>query len=141
MKNSTKSCNKVTNLRKVSNFFLLTVLMIISINKLNAQCTLTVNAGVDRTISQEYSAKLHATSSGGTSYTYSWSNGAKTQDIIVAPTITSTYIVTVTSGSCTASDAVLVTNFTCLSVNAGADQTIHTGNSATLNAISTGGYG
>ena len=47
------------------------------------------------------------TASGGTNY--SWATGEKTAQITVAPTITTTFIVTVSENNCSASDSVVVT--------------------------------
>lgn len=54
------------------------------------------NAGVDKTILVGNSATIGGASSGTS---YSWSNGATTQTIVVSPTITSTYTLIV-SGQC-----------------------------------------
>ncbi|MDP4267266.1 MAG: SBBP repeat-containing protein [Bacteroidota bacterium] len=62
-------------------------------------------AGKDIITYPEKSTTLTAT--GGTNY--SWNTGGKTSSIIVSPTITTTYTVTVTAGNCTSSDAVKVT--------------------------------
>jgi hypothetical protein len=66
----------------------------------------TANAGSDITILTNSSATLNAT--GGINFL--WSNGATSASIIVSPTTTTTYVVTVTNASgCTALDAVIVT--------------------------------
>ena len=87
----------------------------------------SANAGADKTILKGASTNLTATGGG----TYLWSTAQTTATITVTPTITTTYKVTVTSNGCSATDAVVVTvqNFT---LNAGADQTICIGQSATL---------
>ena len=68
--------------------------------------------------------------------TYSWSpGGATTPSITVSPTTTTTYTCTVTDvngNSCSASQTITVIPFT--GVNAGADQSICSGGSVTLNA-------
>lgn len=88
------------------------------------------SAGTDQTICAGNSATLSAT--GGTSFT--WSTGATTASISVSPAVTSTYIVTATQSGCTGSDAVVVNVTSSLIANAGSDQTICSGSSASLTA-------
>jgi gliding motility-associated-like protein len=88
------------------------------------------NAGADQTICPSQSAILSA--SGGTSY--AWSTGANTSSINVSPVATSTYTVTVTSGTCSATDNVIVNVAAAVTANAGADQTICPASSTTLTA-------
>jgi len=66
--------------------------------------TLTTNAGNDVTICNGQTVALTATNGG----TYAWSNGGNTATINVSPATTSTYIVTITSNGCTATDDVVV---------------------------------
>ncbi|PKP02537.1 MAG: hypothetical protein CVU11_11585 [Bacteroidetes bacterium HGW-Bacteroidetes-6] len=67
---------------------------------------------------------------------YSWSTGSGTQSISVSST--DTYSVTVTSGACSASDAINVTVVATPVVNLGADTTICQGETLTLDAGNTG---
>ncbi len=75
-----------------------------------SQVTSTVNAAphiaapADMTICPGSSINLTATTNNGS--TYGWSNGATT--ILASPAVTTTYTVTATLGSCTASDDVVV---------------------------------
>ncbi|MEI7596160.1 MAG: T9SS type A sorting domain-containing protein [Bacteroidota bacterium] len=62
------------------------------------------NAGADVTVCQGTTTTLTAT--GGT--TYSWNIGPSTAAITVAPSYASVYIVTVSNGACSATDAVIV---------------------------------
>ena len=68
--------------------------------------------------------------------TYVWSNGETTQSIIVSPTTTTTYTVTVTNGICSDTDDVIVTVLTPPSIvaNAGNDRTILLGDNVILTA-------
>lgn len=73
--------------------------------------------------------------------TYSWSNGATTPSITVSPTTTTTYTCTVTDAngnSCSAAQTITVIPFS--TVNAGVDQTICAGGSATLSATGAASY-
>ena len=71
------------------------------------------------------------TASGGSSYT--WNTGATTASITVNPTSTQTYTVTVTDGTSSATDDVIVT-VNQVNANAGLDFTIDYGESVTLTA-------
>ncbi|MDP4267549.1 MAG: LamG-like jellyroll fold domain-containing protein, partial [Bacteroidota bacterium] len=93
----------------------------------------TANAGNDVTTCTNNDARLIA--SGGDSY--KWSNGGTTAMISVSPSITSTYTVTITKGTCTASDNVVVSVIPGIQVNAGNDMTVCNGAQTTLTA--TGG--
>ncbi|HMU05857.1 MAG TPA: hypothetical protein PJ990_19620, partial [Saprospiraceae bacterium] len=71
----------------------------------------SVNAGIDQTICIGESAFLSVsdgitTLPQGSSYT--WSNGEQNYKIVVSPSVTTTYTVTITSGSCSATDQVTV---------------------------------
>jgi hypothetical protein len=98
---------------------------------------ISANAGVDQSICSEQSATL--TASGGTSY--QWSNGlGNMATVTTPPLITSiTYSVTVTNGNCTDTDQVTV-NVGNVIANAGADQSLCSGQSATLTASGGTGY-
>lgn len=97
--------------------------------------TTTANAGTDQTICLGQSATL--TASGGTSF--QWNNGLTTSSINVSPSITTTYIVTITNNGCSATDDILVTVNTVIA-DAGADQTVCPGQVATLTASGGGTY-
>jgi len=74
--------------------------------------TISVSAGLDKTICQGQSVGLQAIASGGTgTITYSWTNGAGTSATpTVSPTSSLTYVVTAKDGvNCTATDNVMVT--------------------------------
>ncbi|MCC7223536.1 MAG: T9SS type A sorting domain-containing protein, partial [Chitinophagales bacterium] len=71
--------------------------------------------------------------------TYAWSTGAATQSITASAT--GTYTVTVTgAGGCTATASQVVTANNAPTANAGADQSICSGQSATLTATGGGTY-
>jgi len=91
------------------------------------------NAGTNKILCIGSSVNLIAT--GGTNYV--WNNGNTTDTINVSPTVTTNYIVTVSTGSCFAMDTVLVEVIPLPKANAGFDQSICTGNEATL--VATGG--
>ena len=92
----------------------------------------TANAGADVTINQGDSTTLTATGGG----TYLWNSGETTASITVSPNATTTYSVTVTQNGCEDSDEVVVTvnSTNTVTANAGEDQTICEGDSATLTA-------
>jgi hypothetical protein len=94
------------------------------------------NAGPDKTVNKGVNVTLSAT--GGTSY--SWNNGKNTQSIVVAPTTTTTFTVTVKdNNTCTASDIVVI-NVNLVDVaDAGSDITICRLDTTTLSA-SGGAY-
>jgi gliding motility-associated-like protein len=96
----------------------------------------TANAGADQTICTGQSTTLNGTGGG----TYAWSNGINTATNTVSPALTTTYTLTVTNGGCTASDNVIVNINPLPTANAGADQTVCTGQSATLTATGGGTY-
>ena len=92
----------------------------------------TINAGSDVTINLGESTTLTAT--GGN--TYLWSTGSTSSSITVSPTVTTTYTVTGYLNGCQNTDSVTVF-VNSANANAGQDQTICNGYSATLTA--TGG--
>ncbi len=101
---------------------------------------ITANAGLDVTICPGGTAVLNATTSAGQA-TYSWSPSTGLSATNVAnptafPTSNTTYVVTVTSGSCVATDTLVVTVGTVLA-NAGLDATLCPGQTAQL--LATGG--
>ncbi len=91
------------------------------------------NAGADKVVCLGNSVGLTAT--GGTNYL--WDNGMGGPSISVAPTTTTTYVVTVSNGNCSATDAVVVEVIPLPKANAGFDQTVCNGDEAVLTA--TGG--
>ena len=108
-----------------------------------ASGTVTVNtlpsasAGADQSVCPGIAANLLA--SGGTSYV--WSNGILTASNTVSPTLTTTYTVTVTgTNGCISTDDVTVTVLALPTANAGLDQTVCPGVSATLTATGGTGY-
>ena len=105
----------------------------------NINSTLVTNAGKDTAVCKGASVQLGATN--GISYAWSPTSGlnnAKISNPIATPTITTKYIVTATSGNCTAIDSVLITINNPPTINAGKDTTLVKGNSITLNAIGSG---
>jgi len=78
---------------------------------------------------------MQLTASGGTSYL--WSNGGNTANINVTPAITTTYVVTVSSGNCSATDDIVVTVNSYPVANAGNDTSICENNQAIL--LASGG--
>ncbi|MBU1719035.1 MAG: PKD domain-containing protein [Bacteroidetes bacterium] len=103
------------------------------------EVTVTVNpmpsadAGLNQTICSGEQATLTASGGG----TYSWSTLEPTQTILVSPSATSIFTVTVSLGTCSATDTVeVVVNQTPVA-EAGNNTTICTGNSAQL--LATGG--
>lgn len=94
--------------------------------------SLIANAGEDVEICKGESTILKA--SGGS--TYEWSNGETTQNITVSPDETTTYKVTVSKGSESAEDKVIV-SVNEVTAYAGADKTITEGDTVALTA--TGG--
>jgi len=95
---------------------------------------LTPDAGQDLSICLGESTDL--TASGGV--TYSWDNGINVATQTVSPTQTTTYTVNVTDGgSCTGSDAVIITVNGNPTANAGSDVAICEGETANL--LATGG--
>ncbi|MFH0865123.1 MAG: PKD domain-containing protein [Bacteroidota bacterium] len=106
--------------------------VVVTVNSLPA-----AYAGVDQTVCQGLSATL--TASGGS--TYLWSTGANTASVTVSPSSTTTYSVTVTGvNGCTASDNAVVNVNTIPIANAGNDQTICQGQTATITASGGGTY-
>jgi len=101
----------------------------------NTTGAINANAGLDQNICLGESVTL--TASGGSSY--SWNTGATTKSITVNPTETTNYTVTVTEGSASDNDAVTVA-VSSVTVGAGANQTITSGESVTLTASGGDSY-
>ena len=96
----------------------------------------TALAGNDVTICQSASTTL--TASGGISYL--WNTGQTTSSVSVSPTITTSYIVTVTDSCGSDKDTVIVTVNSLPVANAGANATICPGDNVTLSGTGTGTY-
>ena len=108
----------------------------------NAKTLPTVDAGINQTICQGNSAVMNPTTSGTT---YSWSpafvfNFPNSSNPISTPAATSNLTLTVSDGTCTASDVVTVSVTPLPNANAGSDISICTGASATLTATGGGTY-
>ncbi|MFH0867405.1 MAG: T9SS type A sorting domain-containing protein [Bacteroidota bacterium] len=93
------------------------------------------NAGNDVTICAGTSATL--TASGGTNY--QWSNGSASASITVSPATTTTYIVTVSIGSCTATDDVTVFVGGAMGITITSTNETCGHSNGTLTAITSGG--
>lgn len=97
--------------------------------------TPVANAGENMTICAGEPITL--TGSGGTSY--EWSTTETTQSIVVSPSVTTIYWVTVTENYCWDDDSVIVTTIPLPNAYAGADQTVCIGD--TISLMATGGSG
>lgn len=98
----------------------------------------TADAGVDTSICQGGTTQIIAT--GGASYLWTPATGLSNSSIanpIASPTVTTTYTVVSSSGSCSATDQITITVVPAVTANAGTDVVICSGSSATLS--STGG--
>ena len=98
--------------------------------------TVTVNsppvASISGTVTICEGASTTLTASGGASY--SWNTGATTAAITVSPAITTTYYVTVTSGSCSDSTNTTVTVNPAPTASITGDSVLCSGNTATFTA-------
>ncbi|MDP4267580.1 MAG: T9SS type A sorting domain-containing protein [Bacteroidota bacterium] len=94
------------------------------------------NAGKDVTICKSDTVRLRAT---GGKY-YHWSTGSRLQSIVVNPTITSIYKLTVRGITGETSSAEVKVTVKTVIVDAGPDKTLCSGSSATLTAIGTGSF-
>jgi len=104
--------------------------------------TLGVTTSSSSIICIGQSVTLNAAGTGGTpGYTYQWSTGEITSSIIVSPTSTSSYTVTVTDSiNCVAiSPPIVVTVRPPLLVSALGNSTICCNNPATISSVATGG--
>ncbi len=102
---------------------------------------IVVNAGDDVTICSGSSTTLQA--SGGINYAWAPSAGLSNASIynpVASPATTTTYMATIDDGACTGTDNVIVTVIPIPTADAGIDQTITIGNSATLTATGGGTY-
>jgi hypothetical protein len=112
----------------------------------NGQCTytdtvnvnvgvVTANAGNDTSICNGGNIQLVA--NGGVNYTWTPSTGLDNASIanpVANPTITTTYTVISSSGTCSATDSVTVFVIPAVTANAGSDANLCLGSSTTLNA-------
>ncbi|WP_343764437.1 PKD domain-containing protein, partial [Gangjinia marincola] len=112
--------------------------------------SLTVDAGANQTISDTQTAQLQATPSGGTPVSYTWTPATGLNDpnisnpVFTPPSGPGTYSFTVTAdfgGGCLSTDQVTVmVNTSCSQIiDAGVDQTIIPGETATLIATPSSG--
>jgi len=101
----------------------------------------TVNAGLDTTICTGASFSRRAVS---TATTYSWQPTTGVSDPssanpVFSPTATTTYIVTASTGNCTAQDNLMITVAPGASINAGPDAFVLSGQSYTMQASGSAG--
>ncbi len=106
-------------------------------------CYAAVDAGGDLSVCSGGSAVINTT--GGNNAIYSWTPSAGLSSTTISnptatPAATTTYYVTVTEGTCTATDSVKVTVAPSLTSNAGTDKTICAGDSVVLNGSGGGNY-
>ena len=97
-------------------------------------------AGADVTICQGQSTQLNA--SGGSSYSWSPARGLSATDIanpVATPDTTTTYIVAVSNGVCSAMDSMVVTINKKPVADAGPDKVMLEGNTSTLKGKVSGG--
>jgi len=109
----------------------------------SASVTVTVSSGITASISPGNTTicpgmQTTLTASGGNNY--SWSTGQTTVSINPAPTSTTTYSVTASSGSCSSSTGVTLTVSNNLVAGINGPTTICTGGSATLTGTGGGTY-
>jgi len=98
------------------------------------------SAGPDVTICLGGNTTLSAT--GGTSYSWSPATGLSNTGIsnpVAAPTATTSYVVTVSSGTCSSTDTVVVSVSPLPTANAGPDQTLCQGSTTPVQLNATGG--
>ena len=117
--------------------------MVITVNPLP-----TVDAGVDQTICDGQSVTIGGSPTSSTpGVIYAWDNSSSLNSSALAnptasPTVTTTYTVTVTDGnSCTNTDQVTITVNPLPITDAGSDQSICIGGSATIGGSPTGPAG
>ncbi|MFA6923632.1 MAG: PKD domain-containing protein [Bacteroidales bacterium] len=96
----------------------------------------TANAGKDTSICLGNNVNL--TANGGSSYI--WSNGQATQSIIISPTQTTTYKLTVTSNCGSATDEAVVSVVSLPTVVVSSDATICSGKQTTISATGSGAF-
>jgi gliding motility-associated-like protein len=105
-----------------------------------ASVLVTVNQTPNITISKDTTICRYQTmvfsASGGTSYL--WSTGATANHIIVNPAVTTTYSVTVSNGTCSATAQVMATVNNVVGASITGSSTICAGHGTTLNATGAG---
>jgi hypothetical protein len=115
----------------------------------NVSVPLTATASANpSTIVSGSTSQLNVTATGGTgTYTYAWTSNpagftSNLQNPVVSPTVTTTYSVTVTSGTQNANSSTMVTVVQPLSATATATpSTIYSGGTSQLDVTVTGGTG
>jgi len=98
----------------------------------------TINAAVSGTTTICVGGSTTLTATGGTNYL--WSNGAITNSIVVSPSSSTSYSVTVSTGTCLDTSSTFITVNPSPSVNVSPNITILPGNSTTLDASGGGPY-
>ena len=135
------------NITGVGNTFTLSPASSTSISVIgaNGTCTtlatsgLTVNAIPSLTVAnQSICPNQTATLSASGATTYSWNTGPTTNTLAVSPAITTTYVVTGTTNSCSSSKTVTVTVNSQPTLAVTGNTTICSGSSTTLTANGTG---
>ena len=106
---------------------------------------ISADAGSDTTICQGVSIEIGGSPTGPSGSTYTWNPAANLTDSLVAnpvatPTDTTTYVVTVTNGTCSAQDSITV-SLLIYNADAGSDTAICLGNSAVTGGAPTGPAG
>jgi hypothetical protein len=109
--------------------------VVVTVNQIPA-----ANAGEDLETCLGTPLTLTVTGGTGVDTTYLWSTLETTATIIVNPTSTTTYSVEVFENNCSSADDVIVTVNEVPAVDAGEDQTIFEGESATLTATGADTY-
>ena len=105
----------------------------------------TADAGIDQTVCLGETATLGGSPTGPTGASYFWDNGASlnsnsVENPIASPIVTTTYSVTVTDANgCTGVDQVLITVNPLPDVDAGSNQTICEGATASIGGAPTSG--
>ncbi|MBI4648008.1 MAG: gliding motility-associated C-terminal domain-containing protein [Bacteroidia bacterium] len=136
--NTTATTQSINVTPTLTNVYIVTVSLSNNCDALDS-VTVTVNsnpvadAGLNQNICEEDSVWLTATGGG----IYYWNTSDTTQTILVHPSQTMTYVVTVTEGDCSASDSVTVFVSPFPDADAGQDTAVCEGELATLTA--TGG--
>lgn len=101
---------------------------------------MSVDAGIDKSITCGSNAQLSAASNNTISVIYTWDpptglNNSGIRNPIATPTTTTTYVVTAVKGSCVAMDTIIV-NVADMIANAGSDKTINCGSNTVLSSTS-----
>jgi len=102
----------------------------------------TANAGADKTICQAGGVSIGSAAVTGVTYSWTPSTGLSSSTVanpIASPTLTTTYIVTVTSGNCVDKDTVIVTVSGLPVANAGVDKTVCAGTGVVIGTTAVAG--